>query len=206
MESPTNRLPPFEERVSRCQEAVSTANDRTGGATLYLPNITGATELLERAEFVRSLGCKGVLVSPLLVGLEAVRRLSERSGLAIMAHPSVAGAFFRPDHGVAPEVLLGRLFRMVGSDAVIFPNSRGRFPFSQRTCRAISQRLLEPLGSMRPAFPVPGGGMEVDSLPRWMRLYGTDAIFLIGSSLYSAPDLERAARGFAGQIRRFDHQ
>jgi len=32
-----------------------------------------------------------------------------------MSHPALAGAFFRPDHGFAPEVLLGELFRWPGA-------------------------------------------------------------------------------------------
>jgi NAD(P)-dependent dehydrogenase (short-subunit alcohol dehydrogenase family) len=44
----------------------------------------------------------------------------EHSDLAFLAHPSLAGA------RMAPVALLGRLFRALGADAVIFPNHGGR--------------------------------------------------------------------------------
>src|SRR3989442_11321806 len=77
-----------------------------------------------------------------------------------MAHPSLAGAFFHADHGIAPEVLLGDIFRVAGSDAVIYPNVGGRFTFSEATCASINDRLRRPLGEVRPAFPVPAGGLD----------------------------------------------
>ena len=115
---------PFRERVARCQEAVAAANRETGGRALYFPNVTSAPlEMSERAVLARRAGCRGVVVNALPAGLGAVRALAagDDAGLAIMSHPSLAGAFFHPHHGIAPAVLLGDLFRLVGSDAVIYP-------------------------------------------------------------------------------------
>src|SRR3989442_1143103 len=99
---------PFAERVGRCQEAVVRANRETGGTSLYFPNVTGpAAALPERADLARRTGCRGMLVSPLLVGLDAVRCLAAPGDLAVMAHPSLAGGFFHDRHGIAPAVPLG---------------------------------------------------------------------------------------------------
>jgi S-methyl-5-thioribulose 1-phosphate isomerase len=194
---------PFGERVLRCQEAVTRANRETGGSSLYFPNITsGFAALPEHVEAARSAGCRGVLISPLLVGLDAVRWLAAQSGLAILAHPSFTGAFFQPNHGIAPEVLLGEIFRAAGSDGVIYPNAGGRFPFSEATCAAINRNLRKPLGSIRPAFPVPGGGMDVARVPYWLERYGADTIFLIGGSLYAQSDLRQASQRLLDTIRR----
>ncbi|HXF96473.1 MAG TPA: RuBisCO large subunit C-terminal-like domain-containing protein, partial [Gemmatimonadales bacterium] len=101
---------PFAERVARCQEAVARANAETGGRTLYFPNVTaGPAEFLARAERARTLGCRGVLLSPMLTGLGGLGDLARDSRLALLAHPTLAGAFFHSDHGVRPEVLLGRV-------------------------------------------------------------------------------------------------
>ncbi len=183
----------FEERVHRCVEAVVEA----GGGSLYFPNITaGFSEIERRAELARQLGCRGVLISPLLVGADTVRRVVERHGLAVLAHPALAGAFFHPDHGIAPELLLGQIFRMLGSDGVIYPNAGGRFPFDEATCAAINANLRSPLGSLRPAFPVPAGGIDLARVPEWIRVYGPDTIFLIGGSLYAQRNLVEASRAF----------
>src|SRR5690349_2894793 len=108
----------FRERVERCRDQVARGNRETGGNALYFPNVTGGPrELVERGKIALGAGCRGAVVNALPAGLGAVGTLG-RGGLAVMAHPSLAGAFFHRDHGIAPAVLLGDLFRVAGSDAV----------------------------------------------------------------------------------------
>lgn len=196
-------MAPFAPRVARCQEAVAKANAATGGHCRYFPNVTGPVDLLaERLALARDAGCRGVLVSPLLLGPDTVRWIAEGWDLAILAHPALAGAYFQAQHGIAPDVLLGTVFRMIGSDGVIYPNEGGRFPFARRICEGINRRLRAPLGTLRPAFPVPGGGIDAARVPYWIDQYGVDTLFLVGSSLYGRPDVERAARHLVETVRR----
>jgi ribulose-bisphosphate carboxylase large chain len=196
---------PFRERVERCQEAVARANSETGGNALYFPNVTSVPSAMsERAGAARRAGCRGVVVNALPAGLGAVGAIAA-TGLAIMSHPSLAGAFFHSDHGIAPEVLLGDLFRVAGSDAVIYPNVGGRFTFSEATCAAINARLRAPLGLVRPSFPVPAGGIDAARVPHWIERYGADTIFLIGGSLYAEPDPAAAATRLVAAVRQHAH-
>ena len=187
---------PFAERLARCQEAVARANRETGGNSLYFPNVTaGYAELPGRLAAAREAGCRGVLINPWVTGLDAMRYARDEYGLALMAHPALTGAYFaHPEHGIAPELLLGDLFRLAGADASIYPNSGGRFGFSVATCEAINQRLRRPLGDIKPSFPTPGGGMDIQRAPEWIRRYGPDTIVLIGGSLYAQGDLAAASR------------
>jgi ribulose-bisphosphate carboxylase large chain len=194
---------PFAERVRRCQEAVALANRRTGGNCLYFPNVTGAMDAIDpRAELARESGCRGILLSPLLVGLDTVRAVGRRFDLAVLAHPALAGTFFQPHHGIAPEILLGQIFRIAGSDGVIYPNSGGRFPLTTETCAAIHRQLREPLGPIAPAFPVAAGGITLADAPAWVETLGPDTVFLIGGSLYARGDLVRAAADLLDAVRR----
>ena len=87
-------------------------------------------------------GLKGVLVAPMLLGLETTRGLLADHRLVAIAHPSFSGAYYQhPANGIAKEILLGTLFRLVGADASIFPNFGGRFSFSRQDCRAVRDRL-----------------------------------------------------------------
>ncbi len=194
---------PFTERVKRCQDAVQRANRETGGHSVYFPNLASRrSEFDEDIVLLQSLGIKGVLVSPLLIGLESVTYLAETSGLAVLTHPALSGAFFHPDHGITPELLLGKLFRVIGSDGVIYPNVGGRFVLTQATCLAINANLRAPLGEIRPVFPVPAGGIDVEQVPYWIDQYGPDTIFLIGASLYRQRDLVTGAAQMAQALRR----
>ncbi len=186
---------PFAERVARCQEAVARANAETGGHTIYCPNVTGSAPDLEwRLAAARAAGCRGVLVTPLLQGLDAVRVIATTSGLAVLTHPALAGVFFQPHHGIRPEVLFGTLYRLLGADAVIYPNQGGRFVWEERASHAVNDALRRPWQGKRPALPVPGGGIDAARVAHWAELYGPDTMFLVGSSLYAQGDVERAAR------------
>lgn len=194
---------PYGERLARCQEAVAQANEKTGGKALYFPNLSrGIGDLWADLEYAGSLGCRGVLFSPMLVGPDAVRAVAARGEVAILSHPSFTGTLLQRRHGIAPEVLFGVLFRLIGSDGVIYPNAGGRFPTSLASCRAINQRLRAPLGRMPAAFPVAGGGVNAERVPYWIRQYGKDTVFLVGSSLYAQRDLRGATARLADSIKR----
>lgn len=194
---------PFRERVERCQEAVERANRETGWRTLYFPNVTGSlTGLADRLDVTVRAGCRGVLVNLLPQGVDAPRAIAER-GLAVLSHPTMSGAFFGTDHGIAADVLYGVLYRVIGSDGVVYTNTGGRFDyFTLELCQAINRRLRAPLGSLRPAFPVPGGGVDAARIAHWIEQYGNDTMFLIGSSLLRAPDLEAATRAVVEAVKR----
>lgn len=195
---------PFRDRVARCQDAVQQANAQTGGRTLYFPNLSrGLAELFDDLEYLRSLGCRGVLLSPLLIGLDTVRTIAARKQVAILGHPTFAGTLLHPRHGIAAEVLFGTLFRVIGSDGVIYPNAGGRFPFSLKTCLAINRRLRAPLDGVRPAFPVAGGGVDVAHVTYWLERYGPDTMFLVGSSLYAQRNLAAATARLVETVRRY---
>ncbi|MFP5465617.1 MAG: RuBisCO large subunit C-terminal-like domain-containing protein [Gammaproteobacteria bacterium] len=185
---------PFAERLARCQEAVTRANAATGGHSQYFPNVTASAALLaQRLAAAREAGCLGVLISPWLVGLDTLRLIRDQYGLAILAHPALTGSLFGRGAGMAPELVLGDLFRLAGADAVIYPNTGGRFDFSAATCARINDHLRQPLGTLRPSLPAPAGGMDVARAGHWVRRYGPDTLLLIGGSLYAQGDLQQGA-------------
>lgn len=193
----------FGDRVRRCADAVAEANERTGRSCLYVPSVTGRrSALADRIGRARDAGCRGVLLNAVPAGLAVLQGLGEEEDVFVLAHPALAGGFFGADHGIAPEVLLGELFRLGGADGVIYPNAGGRFPFDEETCRAINRRLREERPGLRRSFPVPGGGIDVERIPRWVEAYGPDTVFLVGGSLYARPDLTEATRRLVDELER----
>jgi ribulose-bisphosphate carboxylase large chain len=194
---------PFRERVLTVAEHIARANRQTGGRCLYVPNLTGPVDLLaERIADLRDAGVAAAMVAPLLVGLDGVRSLAASSGLVLVAHPAFSGSLVAPRQGFAPAVFFGDLLRLAGSDVVIYPNAGGRFPFTLRDCKEIQRRLLEPLGTLRPAFAMVAGGIDAERLGRWLPEYATDTIFLVGGSLLGKGDLRAAAAELAAQVAR----
>ncbi|MDZ7680760.1 MAG: hypothetical protein U5J63_03365 [Fodinibius sp.] len=116
--------------------------------------------------------------------------------LPIIAHPAFSGGLTtKPDQGLHPEFLYGQLWRGLGADFVIYPNKGGRFSFSEETCQAINRAAKSSESPFKRSFPMPGGGIKLDNIDRWIAEYGTDMVYLVGGSLYEHPGgVEAAAR------------
>ena len=188
---------PFAARLKACQAAIRQGNAASGLRALYAPSLSGTPETVrEQARMAREEGVQVALLAPMLMGLpafdEAVR---EYLDCAVLAHPALGGL------RIAPELLFGRIYRMLGADAVIFTGYGGRFAYSRERCGAISRACLAPLGSLLPAMPVPAGGMKLERIEELVGFYGEDTMLLIGGDLLIAGDrlLERG-RQFAARV------
>jgi ribulose-bisphosphate carboxylase large chain len=181
---------PFARRVPAVQKTIARANAETGGRTLYAPTFSGSPAALrEQARIAKDSGVRMALVAPMLVGIPAFVEMQVELDLPILAHPAFGGAT-----RIAPPLLIGKLFRLFGADATIFPNYGGRFSYSRETCLAIADAARSAWATMKPALPVPAGGMSVERVDEMTADYGRDTMLLIGGSLLSAGDrlLERS--------------
>ena len=190
---------PFDKRVPAVQKAIAEANRETGGNTIYAPTFSGGGHSLAgQAQVARDSAVKMALVAPMLVGLPAFVEMQVDLDIPVMAHPALAGAA-----RIAPSVLLGKLFRLFGADATIFPNHGGRFSYSREACLAIAKAARDPWHGLRPTLPVPAGGMTVERVHEMRATYGVDTVLLIGGGLLSARDkLFERSREFVGAVRR----
>jgi ribulose-bisphosphate carboxylase large chain len=150
-------------------------------------------------EFARDAGVRAALVSPMVTGLPMLAQLASLSdGLPLLAHPAFGGLLRAEE-----PVLFGKLFRWFGADGVIFPHSGGRFSYSRDTCRALAAALRAEDPCVRPAFPVPAGGIRVERVAELLEFYGPDCILLIGTSLYEAGDaIVERTRALVNQVAR----
>ena len=114
-----------------------------------------------------------------------------------MAHPTMAGAA-----RIAPPLLIGKLFRLLGADAVIFPNHGGRFGYSPETCRRLAQTALQDWDGLPASVPVPAGGMTPERVPEMLDFYGADIMLLIGGGLLAARErLTEETAAFVAAVR-----
>jgi ribulose-bisphosphate carboxylase large chain len=182
---------PFAARVRACQAAAAEAVRATGKPSFYAPHLIGTPRVLrEHARIAREEGVRVVLVAPMVVGLPAFRELvDEFPEFVYLAHPSFGGAA-----RIAPPLLFGRLFRLLGADAPIFVNYGGRFAYPQAECGEIAAAARAPWGELPPALPVPAGGMRLDRVEELLAFYGPDTMLLIGGNLLLAEGDKLLAR------------
>jgi ribulose-bisphosphate carboxylase large chain len=200
----------FRRRIALAQQAVAQANERTGRNCLYVPNLCAPAEQLPRfVEYVLDLGIRGVMVAPLILGLDTVRHLTERYPLFVIAHPSFSGTFYRdPRHGILPRLLLGTLYRLAGIDISILVSHGGRFNYPPEECVGVARAVRAPLGSLKPGLPCPAGGMRFDRIPELARQYGAETLFLVGGALLGHTTSVRAStEAFLERVReQFDER
>lgn len=189
---------PFPERVRAVQRAIDAANRETGGHTAYAPTFSGSIRAMaEQARIARECGVCMALVAPMLVGMPAFVELQAEFDRPLMAHPAFAGAT-----RIAPPLLLGTLFRLFGADATIYPNHGGRFSYDRDTCLAIARNARGAWSGLKPALPVPAGGMSVERVPEMIADYGVDTMLLIGGGLLTAREkLAERTREFVAAVR-----
>jgi len=180
-------MAPFKERCERICSAVKEANAKTGGSTLYFPNIAGhSNEVNNFAQFAKNVGAGGVLMMPGLFGFGEINRLAGDIDfdLPIMSHPSFLGPHvLSEDTGFTHGMMFGVLQRLAGADISIFPNVGGRFGFTAAECRSIAEQCIASDGIGRIIFPSPGGGMTVNRAQEMKKMYGSDVVYLLGGSL-----------------------
>jgi ribulose-bisphosphate carboxylase large chain len=187
---------PFAERVAAVSAALRPRSPT--GSARYVPSLSGDLDRMRgQLTIAAQAGIDTVMIAPMIVGFANFHRLvREHPGIAFLAHPTMGGAA-----RVAPPLLLGKLFRLLGADAVIFPNHGGRFGYSPDTCRTIARVALGEWHGFKPCAPVPAGGMTTGRVREMLDFYGCDVMLLIGGALLEAGDrLAEATRAFVEQV------
>lgn len=193
----------FRNRVEACQRAVVRAQEETEHTAHYFPNITSSpSETLERAEFAAKKGCSGFLVCPHIFGLPLLEEL-QSFGLPLMVHPAFSGQLVtNPSHGFTIPFLYGQLWRALGADFSIYPNAGGRFSFSMEQCLSLNKECRNHNSPYAANWPTPGGGIQRETIPQLLQLYGENTVFLAGGSLYQHPGgIQTAAREFSNMLK-----
>ena len=183
-------------------EAIAMTLRQVGTRARYVPSLSGDLDAMRRqVGRARSAGLDTVMVTPMIMGFSNFNRLvRENPDMAFLAHPAMAGAA-----RIAPPLLLGKLFPLLGADAVAYPNHGGRFTYSPNTCRLIAQAALDGPNGRKPALPVPAGGMTTARVNEMLDFYGADIMLLIGGGLLSARErLVEETAAFVGAVK--DHR
>jgi ribulose-bisphosphate carboxylase large chain len=191
---------PFAARVEAIAVALRDVPQPAGHATRYVPSLSGdLSAMRQQIEVARGAGIDTVMVAPMVAGLANFHRLvREHPDVAFFAHPTMAGAT------IAPPLLFGKLFRMLGADAVIFPNHGGRFGYSPETCRRLASTALRDWHGLRPCVPVPAGGMTRERIPEMLDFYGPDIMLLIGGALLeTGPKMLESTAAFVTEVQSY---
>ncbi|RAI43015.1 RuBisCO large subunit C-terminal-like domain-containing protein [Rhodoplanes roseus] len=180
---------PLAARAALLGEAARRAAAETGAAKIYLANITDEVDrLIPLHDEAVAQGAGAVLVNAMPVGLSAVRMLRRHARVPLIAHFPFIASFARlPAYGVHSRVLT-RLQRLAGFDAVIMPGFGPRMMTPEAEVLDCIRACLEPMGSILPSLPVPGGSDSAATLESVFRKVGSvDFGFVPGRGVFGHP-------------------
>lgn len=185
----------FSRVAQRCRavrRALDSVAAETGHRARYVVSITDrARRMREHVRAARESGADGVMIAAFMVGLDALQELVEEldGTLPVIAHTAGLDMFGSGDGlVVAPEVLVGRLARLAGADAVLIGSPWARRRTPEPLWRRMAELLRDGWSSLAPAFPVVGGGVVAEQLGNVVRLLGPDAIITVGGAINGHPE------------------
>lgn len=180
---------PLAERAALLGAARRRVERATGAPKIYLANITDEVDrLAELHDVAVAAGANALLVNALPVGLSGLRLLRRHARVPLVTHFPFIAAFSRlAAHGVHSRVFT-RLQRMAGADIIIMPGFGQRMMTPEREVLENVRACLEPMASIRPALPVPGGSDSAVTLEGVYRRLGTvDFGFVPGRGVFGHP-------------------
>jgi ribulose-bisphosphate carboxylase large chain len=185
---------PMAVRAPLLGDARRRAELATGVPKGYLANITDeVTALNALHDTAVNAGATLVMVNALPTGVSGVRALRRHARVPIVTHFPFIAAFSRiPAHGVHSRVFT-RLQRLAGADVVIMPGFGDRMMTPEQEVLDNVRACLEPMGSLKPSLPVPGGSDSAATLEGVYRRVNTvDFGFVPGRAVFGHPMGPRA--------------
>jgi 2,3-diketo-5-methylthiopentyl-1-phosphate enolase len=165
--------------------------EETGHRAWYVANVTTRSrQLVDTARAAVDAGAGAVMVSALAVGPDLVQELAEADlDAPILAHTAGIETFTgSPQAGFGRAVLIGRLLRLAGADAVLTDNPYGRRPWPAGITTATIDWLRQPWGSLRPALPMVAGGLTAEMIEPIVAEFGIDLMLGAGGAIQGHPD------------------
>lgn len=187
---------PLEKRISAYMELMDKAKEETGEETIYAVNITaGPTKIFENAQKAIDSGANGLMINYLTVGLPVVRELAADPSIKvpILGHMDFAGVYYESSmSGISSFLMMGKLARLVGLDALVYPSAYSKAPFIRDKYLGCAKALRYPFGKLKPVLPMPSGGVTPGIALRLIKDLGTDIMIGAGVGIHSHPQGTRS--------------
>ncbi|MBW2050702.1 MAG: ribulose 1,5-bisphosphate carboxylase [Deltaproteobacteria bacterium] len=180
------------DRVKAYMEKERQVFEETGEHTLYTVNVTDRLpKMFDLAKRVVEAGANAMMVNYLAVGPEAMRALAEDTeiNVPILAHMDTAGAYYMsPVQGISSSIILGKIPRLCGADAIVMPFSMGgKANYLPEKFLWAAKCLTYPFGDLKPTMPMPSGGITPANVADIVNELGVDVMIGSGGGVHAHP-------------------
>ncbi len=198
---------PFKERVKQTLRARDIVEKATKERKAYMANITAGTteEMIKRAEYVKSLGGRYVMVDIITSGwtaLQSLRIANKKLKLILHGHRCMHSAITRNEkHGIS-MLAIAKLTRLVGFDQLHTGTIIGKMEGKRREIldidyemehqnveeNNINRVLRQKWYDLKSLMPVASGGIQPCMIPELYANFGNDIIMQFGGGVHAHPD------------------
>ncbi len=189
----------FVDRVKKVLTLKKEVEKKLGQKKIYVFNVTAPVKtMLTRAEFVKKMGGKCVMVDIITAGWAGVQALREQDlGLIIHGHRAGHSAFTRnKKHGIS-MLVLANLARLAGIDELHTGTVVGKMEGEEMEVLKINEllkedwqgfnRLRENWHNLKPVLPIASGGLHPGLTQKLVEILGEDIIINFGGGLHGHP-------------------
>ncbi len=181
----------FVDRVREHERAAQQAFDETGHRTLYFVNITDRPDrLVSNAYRAIEAGASALMVDFVTVGTSALSMLADDPAIPvpILGHLAFAGAIYAsPWSGVSSHLVLGKLPRLAGADAIMYPSPFGTLQYARSKHLRLARTMTDPFYGLRRTLPTLGGGLHPGLVARLIDDLGIDCAIGAGGAIHGHP-------------------
>ncbi len=180
---------PFEERTRVLGRLRAEAEQKTGKRCVYLANITDEVDrMVELHDIGVKNGADMLMINAMCTGLSGVRMVRKHTEVPLVAHfDFIAPLTKAPFYGVHSRVIT-KLQRLVGCDMIIFSGLGSRMKTPEREVFENVNACLDPMGSVKPALPVPAGSQWAGSLGPLHKMMGHKNFAIVpGRAVFGHP-------------------
>ncbi len=179
------------ERAAAYATRLAEVADETGHRARYVANVTTrSSALADTAGAAIEAGADALMVNGLAVGLDGVQLLAEaRLGVPILAHTAGIETWTTGTAGAyGHRVLLARLLRLAGADAILTSTPHAPRPLEQGRFDAVLDGIRDAWMGLRPAMPMVGGGLTASHVGPIVDEAGFDLMIGVGGAIQGHPD------------------
>lgn len=165
------------------------AEAEMGRSFIYLANITDEVDrMLDLYDEAVENHVNAVMINGMTTGLSIVRVLAKKGKLPLFSHFDFIAPFTHdPTFGVHLKVV-AKLHRLAGFDCFIYQGLGSRMRTSKQDVLEAFHACIEPMGSLKPCLPVPGGSQWAGSLAELYHMFNSvDFGIVPGRAVFSHP-------------------
>jgi len=177
----------FETNIKETLKMKEKAEHQTGERKIYVPNVTAETkEMIKRTKLVEREGGNCIMVDIITAGWSALQSLRDEDlNLIIHAHRAGHGMFTRGKHG-ASMLTVAKIARLIGVSQIHIGSANvGKMESGEEETQKVNSFLKSKWFNIKPIFSICSGGLHAGSIPKIVKLLGSDVIVQAGGGVHS---------------------